>query len=828
MISRPVKWGSLVRVSVVILMIAFSFMLINSLSLKRFDLLIYDYLLNWQNNQLSDEIVIVAIDDASLQAIGRWPWSRSIHAQLLERLSSMHAKVIAFDVLFSEHQTDDLLADQQFSDAIAGNAKTVLAVAPANSTENASMSELIPIPVLAGSAAALGHVDYEIDIDGLCRSFYLYAGLGNAHWPAFSLAILEVAGRAPDNGMMSAPETEPGTGWVRRGHFFIPFDTRVNALKKISYYDVLHNDDVISEISGKYVLIGSTATGLGDVFATPVSSNHQRMPGIELNAHVLSGLLNGRLSTELSSAQYQIFTAAIVTISAILMVTTAFPFGLFLFLALLSAIIVLTAILLYGWQIWFPPAAAIAPVLLGFPLWGAWTLFQEKGRTRSLTALMQHQASHHSVTDLPNQYVLLEALQELTAHSIENADMAALLIVHIKWSGSTGTMVDHTAGEPLLCAISSRLSDAVRSNDLVAHLNGDDFALLVRNLSDTESGLRIADDLTKIIKKPIEIDGTNITLTPRIGMCFWSKGEPAPDTLLSNAYIAMFRARLDQTTRTCVFTEEVAREVQTRSHLEQALLHALERNEFEVYYQPQVISHSGRIIGVEALLRWNNPELGLVYPGTFIPVAEQAGLIQAIGGWVLTTACTQVQNWNEQGLGPVRLAVNLSPLQFADQNLVTVVSDALRESGFSAASLELEITESAIMKNLPEATSAMRLLKNNGVKLAIDDFGTGYSSLSHLQHFPVDRIKIDQSFVREMQENQDVREITLSIISMAKRLKLEIIAEGVETEIQADILGEFGCDELQGFYFGHPLPERQLKDLLSLASSAADAVHDKK
>ncbi|MGB5568225.1 MAG: EAL domain-containing protein, partial [Sedimenticolaceae bacterium] len=224
---------------------------------------------------------------------------------------------------------------------------------------------------------------------------------------------------------------------------------------------------------------------------------------------------------------------------------------------------------------------------------------------------------------------------------------------------------------------------------------------------------------------------------------------------------------------------------------------------------------------------WHNPELGLVYPGTFIPVAEHNGLIHAIGGWVLRTACEQVQQWSKQGLGPLRLAVNLSPLQFADDNLETEVREALELSGLDPHSLELEITESAVMHNLEQATAAMRALKEQGVKLAIDDFGTGYSSLSNLQHFPLDRIKIDQSFTREIHNNKDVREITTTIITMAKRLKLEIIAEGVETELQATFLGENGCDELQGYYFSHPLPAADLAALLGQNASSDDSVQRK-
>ncbi|MBT8430771.1 MAG: bifunctional diguanylate cyclase/phosphodiesterase, partial [Gammaproteobacteria bacterium] len=370
------------------------------------------------------------------------------------------------------------------------------------------------------------------------------------------------------------------------------------------------------------------------------------------------------------------------------------------------------------------------------------------------------------------------------------------------------------AGDRLLSAIAERLRNAVRSDDLVVHLSGDDFGILVGNLNNSDRAMRIAQNLLHILREPLELGDTQISLAPRMGLSLWPKDSPDTAALLRDAYIAMFRARIEQSNKTCMYSDEIAREVHERSRLEQALQSAMERSEFEVYYQPQVVTGNGQIIGVEALLRWQNPELGLVYPGTFIPVAEHSGLIHAIGGWVLRTACEQVEQWNRQGLGPLRLAVNLSPLQFADENLVVEVRAALDLSGLDPHSLELEITESALMANMEQATSAMRALKEQGVKLAIDDFGTGYSSLSNLRHFPLDRIKIDQSFTREIHSNKDVREITLTIITMAKRLKLQIIAEGVETESQASFLGARGCDELQGFYFSHPLPAKEITKLL--------------
>ncbi|MGB5254735.1 MAG: EAL domain-containing protein [Sedimenticolaceae bacterium] len=824
MFDPPTRLRNIVGALLSAMLVIGAYLLSTGTALQRVDFLFYDYLLAWREHRISDQVVVVAIDDDSLKRIGRWPWSRRTHAELLDRLTAMRARAVGFDVLFAEQQTDDPLADDLFAGAIARNGKTVLAVAPSNPASGRSITEVLPMPLLAESAAGLGHVDIELDTDGLCRSFYLRAGLGEAHWPAFSLAVLKAASGLEKVARFDVtPTVRQGSGWVRDGRYFLPFDPRPGAVQTLSYDSVMKDDGLANQIAGKYVLVGSTATGLGDFVATPVSFDHQRMPGVELNANILSGLLSGRLARQIGQGPYQILTVCIASIAAVLMVSISFPVGLLLIPTAVAGILALSAVLLYGWQLWFPPAAAIAPIIAGLPLWGAWSLLQERKINRSLTVRMQHQALHHAITDLPNQYVLEARLRRLNPGRIEGGGVAALMIAHIKWYGSTEAIVGRSAGDQLLRAIAKRLSNAVGSDDLVAHLSSDDFGILVEELTDVDSAVRISQNVLNLLQKPIDLDGAQISLSPRMGLSLWPKDSPDGSALLRDAYIAMFRARIEASNTTCVYSDEIAQEVHARSRLEQALITAMERGEFEVYYQPQVVSADGRIIGVEALLRWHNPELGLVYPGTFIPVAEHNGLIQAIGGWVLRTACHQVQQWKLQGLGALRLAVNLSPLQFADVNIVSEVSRALTKSGLDARSLELEITETALMQDLEQATTLMRQLKERGVKLAIDDFGTGYSSLSNLRHFPLDRIKIDQSFVREIHSNREVREITQTIITMAKRLRLDVIAEGVETASQASFLGQNGCDELQGFFFGHPLPALEMTALLQARSGQGPA-----
>lgn len=799
-----------------------TYILANNTLLDRVDFLLYDYVVNWQSNRLHKDVVVVAIDDSSLQKIGRWPWSRDVHAELLDRLTAMGARAIGFDVLFAEAQRDGGDADMRFSSAIARNGKTVLAVAPTRPLPNALIEELLPLPELAKAAAGLGHVDIEIDTDGLCRSFYLRAGLGESHWPAFAHEMLEVGGESPSpiRASLDRPPVKFSVGWSRADRYFVPFDPRPDALQVISYASVLAGTIAPEKIAGKYLLVGSTATGLGDMISTPISMNHQRLSGVELNAHILSGLLHGTLSKPLAPDRYLILTMVLTALAMLIMVLTGFSVGILIIFGVIGTVLLLSALLLIEWHVWFAPASTVVPLMIVLPFWGAWSLLQEKRANRSLTVRVQHQALHHFVTDLPNQYVLEKYLRELNDTQPVDGNASVLIIMHFQWPAPDGHTIERFNNDEILRSVAQRLRNSVRLDDLVVHLNGDDFGILVLHLSDRENGLRVADDLCAALIAPLVDNGAPLLLTPRIGLSFWPQESRDGTALLRDAYIAMYHARIEQSPKPFVYSKGIAQQLHARSRLEQALVSAIDQDEFEVYYQPQIVTGSYKICGVEALLRWHNPDLGLVYPGTFIPVAEHTGLIQKIGAWVLRTACKQVQQWIDEGLGPLRLAVNISPLQFSDKNLVNDISAALTESDFAPDQLELEITESTLMQNLEEATSAMRLLKNQGVKLALDDFGTGYSSLSNLQHFPLDRIKIDQSFTREIQQNKGVREITMTIITMAKKLNLDVIAEGVETQSQADFLIRNGCNELQGFLISRPLPAKDIRMLLCEEGSA--------
>lgn len=785
--------------------------------LERLDLVVYDALLPLQAKPLSPQVVVVAIDDASLQTLGRWPWSRKRHAQLLDRLTAMEARAVGLDLLFPEQQTDDPQADVLLAQALARNDRTVLVVAPVQLTPSDPISEMLPIPELAAAAKAMGHVDVELDRDGLCRRFFLFGGIDDARWPAFALAMLMVAGDKPPITRFQDPVKASNNatgGWLRQHRMLIPYGHRGEHPSVLSYADVLAGRVPDSAVRGKYVLVGTTATGLGDVISTPAARAHERMPGVELNAHILSGLLQGNGIYELPRLYQILLTMTLILVVAITVMMVPLRTGVTVMLAGIALTVAISALLLVSWRLWFPPFVALLLVTISWPLWSLWQLGVENRLRQRLLQQLEHQAQHNIATGLPNHGMLEDRLRLFNETHQSLSGVAALMVLHINWPGSASIILDRPIGDMLLKAISERLRSVVTGEHFIAHLNGDDFAILITGLEDIAAVQYAASDLLAQLQKPLEQGDHRLLLAPQIGVSIWPEDGRDGITLLRNAYTAMFKSRIDDTEHLCIYSADIGQQLLVRSELEQALIFALERGEFEIHYQPQINAKSGRIVGVEALLRWQSHMLGWVGPDAFIPVAEHVGLINTIGEWVLDTACRQLKAWQQEGLGPLRLAVNVSPLQFIIPGLPGNLRSIVEQTGIAPSELELEITESSLMHDIDSAVKVMKQIKQQGMELAIDDFGTGYSSLSSLRHFPLDRLKIDQSFTREIGKDDDATEITLTILAMGKQLGLNVIAEGIETTEQAEFLRQHGCDEFQGFLFGKALPANDLAALL--------------
>ena len=441
----------------------------------------------------------------------------------------------------------------------------------------------------------------------------------------------------------------------------------------------------------------------------------------------------------------------------------------------------------------------------GKPLYSA-VLIDLSARRRD-EARLNALANYDPLTSLPNRALFHQRLQRSLLHAQRFNDGLAVLIIDLDRFKDVNDTLGHGAGDRLLQAVAGRLKGCLRDVDTLARLGGDEFAVLLEKVTETRIVGNVARKLLKAIAELLMLDDQEYHITASIGISTYPADGSDGMTMLKNADIAMYRAKARGKNNSQFYAAAMNTHSMARLSLEIGLRHALERGEFLLHYQPKVDIASGRITGMEALLRWMRPESGMVSPADFIPLAEETGLIVPIGAWVLAAACERNRAWQRQGMPPLRVAVNLSARQFVQASLVSDVARVLDASGLAPGWLELEITESMVMDNPERAIQTLRQLKSMGIALAIDDFGTGYSSLGYLKRFPIDTIKIDRSFIKDIPGNRDDATITRTIIDMTHNLRHKVVAEGVETLAQLNFLREHGCDEMQGYYFSRPLAE---------------------
>lgn len=425
---------------------------------------------------------------------------------------------------------------------------------------------------------------------------------------------------------------------------------------------------------------------------------------------------------------------------------------------------------------------------------------------------IQYLASYDTLTGLPNRTELdirIKELLSLAKHQNQELTAMFLDLDHFK---DINDSLGHTTGDKLLVAAAQRLKRLLREEDTLARLGGDEFIILLPNIS-VSGASHVAQMILELFNAPFQIGEFELNISVSIGIAIFPADGDNFETLYKNADIAMYRAKKDGRSGFCFFTEEMQHNAIRSLALGNALRHALERNELQLYYQPQFSAIDERIIGAEALLRWSHPEFGSVSPAEFIPIAEESGIILSIGEWVLRSAVKQAKTWMDQGGEPIVIAVNLSAIQFRSPNLPLLVTSILEEAELQSEYLELELTESVAMNDPQKAIKIMDELHQRGIRMSIDDFGTGYSSLSYLKKFNIYKIKIDQSFVRDINTDPEDKAIVSAIISMSQSLGLQTIAEGVETIEQLNYLREQGCDEMQGYYFSKPLPKEEFESL---------------
>ncbi|MBI5344609.1 MAG: EAL domain-containing protein [Deltaproteobacteria bacterium] len=462
----------------------------------------------------------------------------------------------------------------------------------------------------------------------------------------------------------------------------------------------------------------------------------------------------------------------------------------------------------------FPVEVSISGVMIN----GKW---HSIGIIRDITERKQSEetivrmAYHDHLTGLPNRLLLNDRLEQALSMGHRHNSLVAVLFIDIDRFKIINDTLGHAMGDELIRAAAERLRKRLRGSDTVARLGGDEFTVLLQDINGIEGVSKAVENISSLFKEPFNIKGHELFLTVSMGISIYPDDGADRETLLKNADIAMYLAKDEGRNAYRFYATSLNARTIERLELENRLRKAVERDELLLHYQPQIDIKTGEVIGIEALVRWHEPERGIIQPADFIPLAEETGLIVPIGEWVLRKACEENRRWQDKGLKQVRVAVNLSLRQFRQKDFVKTVAGIIKDTALDPQYLELELTESIIMKDGESTIEVLRELKAMGIRLSIDDFGTGYSSLAYLKKMPIDVLKIDQSFVRDIAVDPDDAAIAVTIIRMAHSLKLEVVAEGVETAEQLEFLRSMQCDRFQGFLVSRPVPSAEVEGVLA-------------
>ena len=443
---------------------------------------------------------------------------------------------------------------------------------------------------------------------------------------------------------------------------------------------------------------------------------------------------------------------------------------------------------------------------------------QVQERTAQLESEMKKQeylATHDMLTGLPNRFLFINALEDAIAGQHKSNSLYAVLFLDFNRFKLINDSLGHTVGDRMLVQITRRLQASLRTQDLLARLGGDEFTILIKDIENESEAISIAKRIRQSLKAPFKIGSKEIVMSASIGIVIGTPDYFSSDTVVRDADTAMYQAKKNSNSDYQVFVPEMHDNAQKVLQLEINLRKAIERNEFCLYYQPIFSCNSKKLVGFEALIRWNHPEKGLLSPMEFIPIAEDTGLIIPIGMWVLKEACQQLMYWTDTypECARLKMSVNLSAKQFSQKDLIKSIDQLLQKTGIEYNRLQLEITESAIMDNTIVAPGILNELKDRDIQLSLDDFGTGYSSLSYLRRFPIDTLKIDRSFIQEIEDNDDYLAIVKVIVDLAHHLGMDIVAEGIETETQLNKLRDVGCENGQGYYYSKPIPPSFIEEI---------------
>ena len=427
---------------------------------------------------------------------------------------------------------------------------------------------------------------------------------------------------------------------------------------------------------------------------------------------------------------------------------------------------------------------------------------------------LSHQVHHDALTGLPNRVLFSDRLEQALESAKRNSSQLALLFIDLDHFKEINDSLGHAVGDEILKVVTSRLKEAIRDKDTLARLGGDEFTVILEDLTQAQDASLISNKILTSLAEAITLHDTTLYVSSSIGISIYPDDGGSPENLLKYADSAMYKAKNEGRNNFQFYSAEMTELAFERVLMETSLRGALKNEEFVVHYQPQINGVTNELIGMEALVRWQHPSMGLVSPAKFIPLAESTGLIIDIDRYVMKMAMTQLSEWYKDGLSPGVLAMNLAVKQLKDKKFIDMFKNLMQETNCKPEWIALEVTEGQIMTNPEEAIKILRQISDLGVELAVDDFGTGYSSLAYLKRLPIDKLKIDQAFIRELPDDEEDAAITKAVIALAKSLNLRVIAEGVETQEQKDFLVENGCDNIQGYFYSKPIPAEEMRDFL--------------
>ncbi len=792
------------------------------------ELAMYDWMLRSQPVSPPDpRILIVGITEDDIQAQQTWPLADEVIAKLLAQLQQHNPTTIGLDIYRDiPHSRGHQLLKKELQ------AKNVISIENLGGPDYESVP---PPPGVPHDQIAFN--DLVIDPDGVVRRHFMFAALGEEKFYSLSLR-LSLHYLAENN-----PNVDPEPSFTAKSmqigdtHFerlnrssggyqtidnagyqsLLKYRSPSQPARIISLSDVLQNRFDPSWIEDKIILIGTTALSEKDYFYTPYSSSKTNdfvLPGVVIHAHMTSQILSA-VTGERPLLQFWPDALEIVWIG---LWTLAGSFLIYhskrlsiLSLTSLGGVSGIVAITFFSLTqtVWIP---CFIPTL-GFSLAGIMALGYKEF----------YHSFFDELTGLSNRKFFIQTLEKVLQKKSHEANKnLAVLFIDIDRFTLINNNFGRAAGDKLLRIITSRLRSNLPSESHLAKLDGDDFVLLLKQCPNSKAATALADRLQASITKPVYLKTQQLNLTASIGIALSEKGcHQKPEAIIRDAHIAMHRAKSMGKARYEVFSTQMLAQSVNRFSIEADLHQAIKQNHLQLHYQPLVCLKTGLVRGFEALVRWQHPQKGLIYPGNFISLAEESGLIVPLGYWVLREACLQMQAWHQKfpKTPPIFMSVNLSGCQFTDKHLVENIQNIIQETGLRPDTLKLELTESAVMDDVETSIEGLLRLKALNVKLGIDDFGTGYSSLSYLHRFPVDTLKIDRSFVIRMHEASENEAIVKTIIALSHNLNMNVVAEGIEAAKQATQLKNWGCEYGQGYFFSKPVPSHKAAALLANPSS---------